>query len=573
MQISSCWDEATTLNDSLEILEPIALYCCQQAGEEGLLLARLIKSRDWKSLCSYEVDYSKTWDLSHLIHVRQVLGFYTKLEDLDIGVDKKSVAWSKFVESERQCSVTNDLFRKFLHGSVNLRPCDVRVLYAARRKIRTVLGRCPKISELKLRLGPGATTAIKRRDACPQNKFAAKLACSDNLFHSGLVPEILRSMPHLADCHAVDSWEKENFTGVTVDLVLQPGRLEFVPKNASTYRAIVVEPLLNSVVQLGIGDFIALRLRRVGLDIRDQARNKRLAREGSISGGLATLDLSNASDTISRGLVKFLLPEEWFSLLNAVRSNDVSYKKTVIHQEKFSSMGNGFTFPLETLIFWALTVSSLPSLCSAIEDVTVYGDDIICPSPWADAVIHTLTICGFTVNPAKSFIKGPFRESCGGDYYLGVDIRPYYQKHLVSGQTLFTFHNFCHRGGYPELELMARNAIPRALRIYGPDGYGDGHLVSDEWHRVYSKKLLGKGFCGCSFETFSAVTRNQISRFPGDYVSPLYSIYTKDRVPVFDNGMWGLFDSTPLSFAKDGRPIWSLPGCKGYRRMKIYTFA
>ena len=91
-------------------------------------------------------------------------------------------------------------------------------------------------------------------------------------------------------------------------------------------------------------------------------------------------------------------------------------------------MGNGFTFPLETLIFWALTASA----CEGdVDSVSVYGDDIICPRERADDVIDTLTMCGFKINLEKSFVEGPFRESCGCDYYKGIDIRPFYKKEPV----------------------------------------------------------------------------------------------------------------------------------------------
>jgi len=124
------------------------------------------------------------------------------------------------------------------------------------------------------------------------------------------------------------------------------------------YRSICVEPGLTSFYQLALGEEIRRRLLRVGVDIRDQTRNQLLAREGSVTGLLATIDLSSASDTMSYELIRYLLPPDWFDLLTSFRSPSVTYKGSVIDLEMFSSMGNGFTFPLETLVYWSLTYAA-----------------------------------------------------------------------------------------------------------------------------------------------------------------------------------------------------------------------
>jgi hypothetical protein len=59
-------------------------------------------------------------------------------------------------------------------------------------------------------------------------------------------------------------------------------------------------------------------------------------------------------------------------------------------------------------------------------DVYVYGDDLIVSADMAPLVVEDLEAFGLKVNAAKSFWTGKFRESCGGDYYDGVDITPVY---------------------------------------------------------------------------------------------------------------------------------------------------
>lgn len=95
-------------------------------------------------------------------------------------------------------------------------------------------------------------------------------------------------------------------------------------------------------------------------------------------------------------------------------------------------MGNGFTFELETLIFYALVRTALELSNVAYDDILVYGDDIIIPSQGYDAVCASLAFFGFTTNKLKSFNEGPFRESCGGDFFKGTNVRPYFLKEVPS---------------------------------------------------------------------------------------------------------------------------------------------
>lgn len=88
-------------------------------------------------------------------------------------------------------------------------------------------------------------------------------------------------------------------------------------------------------------------------------------------------------------------------------------------------MGNGFTFELESLIFWALC-SAVMDCLSIDGDLSVYGDDIIVPVKAYPAVKEILAFAGFTTNDKKTFADGPFRESCGKHYFKGQDVTPIY---------------------------------------------------------------------------------------------------------------------------------------------------
>lgn len=567
---SSDWTEPLSADETVDLLSELSRAHALNGGDVGLRIAACIDARDYGALVSFELDYQLDWNVYQLLECRQALAYWEKADFLELGFDREAVAWSKFLQAEAACLSTNQFFLALRNGGAQMRRRDTRILYAARRKIARVLGPCPDLEKLALRFGPGATTSVKKIESCPQTKMAEGFKCSQDLLSSGRLPSVIREIPHwgaaLASKYSID---EEGFLVEHHDVEICCGKLAFVPKSAKTNRAIVVEPVLNTFLQAGIGEFMAKRLLKYGVDIRDQGLNAQMARAGSIDGLIATIDLSSASDTISRELVKFLLPEEWYSLLNAARTSTVVYKKTVIPLQKFSSMGNGFTFPLETLIFWALTYSSCTTEGLAEAAVGSYGDDIFCPSRDALSVIRTLNLCGFTVNSEKSFWTGPFRESCGHDYYKGFDIRPVYVKHRVAVADLFVLHNYFHRQRRDDVSKKLAALVPPSLAIYGPDGYGDGHLLGD-WIPRQKKSHLARGYGGVLFDTFTRGKRRQISRYPGDWVSPLYSIYRQGRVGLlFEDGV--LAETRPVEFDKCGRPVWTLPGDEGWKRISIYT--
>jgi hypothetical protein len=217
----------------------------------------------------------------------------------------------------------------------------------------------------------------------------------------------------------------------------EANRVVMVPKNYKTHRTIACEPTGSLPIQLAFDSYVKGRLKRnAGIDLSSQMRNQELAREGSISGDLATIDLSMASDTLSYNTVCLLLPHPWFKFLASLRASNFTSKFGDGRYAKFSSMGNGATFPLETLIFYAA--------CRAIVGpksvLSVYGDDIIVPSKHFKAVLKYLKFLGFIPNEEKSFVDGPFRESCGTDWLDGKLVTPFYVRKLPKSDR--DFHHF-----------------------------------------------------------------------------------------------------------------------------------
>lgn len=372
-------------------------------------------------------------------------------------------------DAEIQCAQTNDRLVSYNQGGVS--PLDRRtneVIDRARTIISSVLGPLTRAkldyAESQFRFGPGATSSVAGNDVVASKKYTCSMHVTPRLY------------PY---------WRSLAFRS-SQDVELRAySRVTFVPKTSKTDRAIAIEPHLNVYVQLGIGALLRQRLSRYGLNLDHQADvNRRLARD-AIHRGLATVDLSSASDTISSELVWLLLPYDWASLLDVARTEYSVIGDKEVRLSKFSSMGNGFTFELETLIFLALARAAGDSSAVA------FGDDIILSSECYPLLKTALDFLGFNVNTKKTFVAGRFFESCGFDYLDGMMIRPFYLKgdyhdystaciRIANKVRKYSHLRNCSDGcdiRFVRVWSYARRACPVASTTYIPIGFGDDGLV------------------------------------------------------------------------------------------------
>lgn len=238
---------------------------------------------------------------------------------------------------------------------------------------------------------------------------------------------------------------KEAYGDQGVD-ILEPGaeipvKVITVPKTLKAPRVIAKEPACMQYAQQALLRCF-LRAQREDwflskvIGILDQEPNRELAREGSLSGDLATLDLSEASDRVSNQHVKAMLRDRPI-LLKAVQAAR-SLKADVpghgrISLAKYASMGSALCFPIEAMTFLVIIFLGIERELStplsrevAVKDfasrVRVFGDDIIVPREHVLSVVDELHAFGHKVNVGKSFWTGRFRESCGKEYYDGHDV-------------------------------------------------------------------------------------------------------------------------------------------------------
>lgn len=441
-----------------------ALKDCLEKGDFLSLVNASVKARDYSSCHSFSLDYA-------------AVSFARKLEGLPTPIDREAVALSAFKRSEDRCASTNVRF-------MNARPFNngvEQLLNVARGKIESIIGATPDLTKVLglMQWGPGATATIKGDDVRPESKILEpRLSVSPKAYR--LAKRVVGNDMHW--CRArLDVPKDDETMSVSVDGPCTLTKSEFqivhymrvvtVPKDSRTDRTIGVEPTMNTYMQQGVGRLLRSKLAGVGVDLSDQSWNQTLARVAQMA-GLCTVDLSSASDTIAYWLVEDLLPPAWFQLLDALRSSHALMPCGDIRAlEKFSSMGNAYTFELESLIFYALSYAVCVEGGFPTEFLSIYGDDIIVDRRAYARLDELFRVCGFSINLEKSFAHGRFYESCGTHYFDGDECTPMYQKELLYGlPELARLHNrilrWCERAFHsPSRFLRLTSWLRKEARI------------------------------------------------------------------------------------------------------------
>lgn len=447
------------------------------------------------------------------------------------GVDPDETARKRFRLAETYCAITNRRLKYYRYRLFRPLPAALDVswiFHSAREKIKRWLGPLD-LNKVHAgsRHGPGGCIGLSRPCTTAYYKYATEgYSVSNRAFHyarAAILSDQLWRRAITCESYGLEPTDFSEGFPLDVDIHWISRRLvcsnhnkvTFVPKTALTHRAIAIEPMLNVYLQLGVGAFFRQALKRVGCDLDDQSRNQKLARLGSLDHsplGPATLDLEMASDTLSTELVRELIPPDWFDYLNALRSHEGRLGEEVVRWNKFSSMGNGFTFELESMIFYALSqaMSDLSGytdlssryLGSPYANLSVYGDDIIVPAGMAEGLIRVLRFAGFRTNAEKSFTSGPFRESCGEDFYEGTAVRPFYLKRRITRwkDLIFLYNSLHHhlvvQTPYSPLRRTClerlRSICPGVLttHLVGPYAGRHEYYFTTNWDLSQKSKLV-----------------------------------------------------------------------------------
>jgi len=377
------------------------------------------------------------------------------------------------------------------------------ILQRARRHVHSVLyGLDHKgISPMH---GPGASTT-------PKAKWKHRYLTIDNVYaYSDWY--YLQNRSHLEEYEDL------------VDMELIEAKLIAVPKDSRGPRLICVHPAEAIWLQQGLRvelERVISRHRsspgiwpkgRVHFD--DQSVNGRLALESSLSRQFATIDLKEASDRVSDWLVQNLFGSYYkpFGCCRAqkIRIADGPQKGTIVDAHCYAPMGNATTFPVQSLVFWAISVAAMQINGFHQPDLAyVFGDDIIVPTEAFECVTNALESCGMLVNREKSFVDGFFRESCGVDAFKGVDVTPLRWKMSVDAglrselQSLSDLGQRLLTAGYFQTAACVYGILRRRLKLCNRDLFYTNNpdhgsiaqftpLSSQAWKDAYWHKSLQK---------------------------------------------------------------------------------
>lgn len=435
---------------------------------------------------------------------------------------RRNAANAKFLSVNGEMAILNSALPHLLRDQ---RHEVLHTIRRARNLIAAVLGDSVPLHELHdaSRHSGGASVGVLRKDTSLEAKWTMPMTyCGSALpyFYSLLESDFeLRSAflglnglpPTMELCH------------LTSDLVkrVKGSSSTTVPKDNSIDRFIAVEPTINMFLQQGLSEVMWRRMRKWGLSLEsDQEKHRHLAYCGSISNRLATVDFSSMSDRVSCAVVSLLFPREWYCAFMDLRCPFTSVGGEWIACSMISSMGNATTFPLETLILWSLAVASSEPNCykkSAVvrrKDIGTFGDDVILPSRDVPLFLEVCNVLGFVINETKSFWKSEyFRESCGGDFFHGRDVRPIYLKAFPTPTSRIA----CEAHLYTTINRV----ITKYISYFGTLGY------------VYDKALL-RFLCGCLFQVTDKIKfvpryfpddagiqiLEDVDRFAREYVPP-----------------------------------------------------
>lgn len=387
----------------------------------ALSVTILIRYKEWGQIADLRCDPSLYLCARAYLLDAQATDLLRKYKDLPTGRDLDEAALTSFFRCEKANAKTNARLIPFIdrfYPTMN----DLRIgefLTRVRRHAARILGGLPE--SLDLRFGPGATFEDRGFLVSIPDKMTTRPTITQ------------RAIPLLGQFFGT-AWGRALINGPSRGgvKVVRGDRFSSVPKDNSKNRGIGIGPSINVSLQLGVGRVMRRRLAKEGIDLtHGQDIHRRVACDASVTGEFATIDLSNASDTVSRALVKLVLPSTWFDLLDMLRTPACRVNGKWVLLEKFSAMGNGYTFELETLVFLCVCmacmeehgITPLPGV-----NVFVYGDDIIVPVGVATSVLAALGFLGFEPNREKTFVKGSFRESCGGDFFEGQPVRAHFVK-------------------------------------------------------------------------------------------------------------------------------------------------
>lgn len=524
---------------NLSPFEEVVTGICESLGDPGsLAVAILVRNGEWEQLAALRRDPNSY--MSALDYFLRAISssLLRKAGDLPIKTDlRRRKAIETFLAGETSCYHANERLGPYADDDRLSEAYDPRIgrFFALVRKIvLSWIGHGPRpdagfavfdsSTERQRRrygrFGPRGTFTDTRGNVTLPHKMTSDLSFTTRA--QGLLP-----------AWAVTSWAASWAAAGSDIIEVKGNRHAVAPKDATTDRLIGSEPSLNVFHQLELGSQLRYLAAKAGIDLDHGAdthkvfaqRYSNLVKRLEVDDG-ATMDLKNASGSISYELVRLCFPRAWFDAMCDLRSpmsllledskevldtarpssaQPLSGGRRWMRLEQFSSMGCGFTFELESILFAAIASAAMtemgvePILLGRRKNLSVFGDDILLPDSVVEGVTACYQFCGFQINEKKSF-RGlsPFKESCGADYFAGADVRPVFfdgqpstpADWIVVVNGIFRLQRRLNALGagisLEHVRSYALDQIPEHVRrCRGPEALGDVCINSEEaWWKI-----------------------------------------------------------------------------------------
>lgn len=447
-----------------------------------------------------------------LMHIRQLLGFLSKLEMPYASHEEERVI-AQFVKADEEVGLL-PIIRE---------PKTVSIIKGAESILAQVLDGVDPL-DINPKHGPGSVATGERKSQKPYFK-------RDYANLTEVYP--LDSHFYYNANHISDRLSPQGLMTLDVDGGLRPwenlsvgtAKVVLVPKDSRGPRLISMEPLEYQWIQQGqcerlVSRFESHWITKGHLNFTDQEINRLLAlsSSGFLSGSseswnlvqsmpacarpksldLVTLDMKEASDRVSYQLVSALFPLNWVTALMASRTDATTLPNGIrMQMNKFAPMGSAVCFPVEAACFFALAVSAIMhhrphlTLAQARARVWVYGDDIICYQEDYLVVEHILTSVGLLLNRHKCCTSGSFRESCGMDAYQGICVTPLRIRKRVdtsltasSLMAYVSYSNEAFARGYTTLAWLIELSVRDKTTL--PIPFSNEEVGGVLWYRPYA---------------------------------------------------------------------------------------
>jgi len=318
-------------------------------------------------------------------------------------------------------------------------PLITRLLGEARRIAKSILGDAPSVQSLYDRVcyGKRADVGCPASDAYLDEKFSRT--------HTGSLEHIAVHKNFLETDEVYMDYVKRVPEKAIQYELCDYLQLILVDKSWKIKRPINPNTRVGAWFTNAISSYMEEKLNDVNLPIRKlQQRHRRLVKRASVNRELTTADLTAASSSIAIWLLTSILPYSWIKLLKLGR-----IKNYVVHNRKsqfgeFMGMGIGFTFPCQMVVFYSL-LKAIANVLKVPGLISVYGDDLIYPTGIHTMVAHIFPKLGLILNEDKTYDQRHFRESCGSDYYRGVDVRPFNIEGKHQYLTRIRYLEFCYK--------------------------------------------------------------------------------------------------------------------------------